>query len=173
MPHTRLDILAVPWICRGAALLYYTVRYLDIYLGSKKLTSVIPSIREMILWVSPFFSNIKHIYRLQQFNRAIRFKANRMGYSLNQRGLYTNVIRDTNDRRRKLTPGERNHASTDPRGIVITHVLTFGKVPSSPPKRKKIYFAYLVGFSTGQRRGTRNKSAPIIRRPMARATPTC
>ena len=154
--------------------LFSTTQY-DIWIYISEARNSLPlfhQIREMILSVSPFFSHMKHIYRLQQFNRAIRFKANRMGYSLNQRGLYTNVIRDTNDRRRKLTPGERNHASTDPRGIV-THVLTFGKVPSSPPKRKKIYFAYLVGFSTGQRRGTRNKSAPIIRRPMARATPTC
>lgn len=28
-----------------------------------------------------------------------------MGYSLNQRGLYSNVIRDLNDRKRKLHKG--------------------------------------------------------------------
>ncbi|KLO15599.1 Nucleotidyltransferase [Schizopora paradoxa] len=39
------------------------------------------------------------------FNRTIRYKAGAMGYSLNQRGLYSNVIRDRNDRKRKLHKG--------------------------------------------------------------------
>jgi len=39
------------------------------------------------------------------FNRAIRYKAGAMGYSLNQRGLYSNVIRDSGDRKRKLHKG--------------------------------------------------------------------
>ncbi|TDL27085.1 Nucleotidyltransferase [Rickenella mellea] len=63
----RIDILAVPYESRGAALLYYTGD--DI------------------------------------FNRAIRYKAGSMGYSLNQRGLFTAVARDPNDRRKKLTKG--------------------------------------------------------------------
>ncbi|KAH7099804.1 Nucleotidyltransferase, partial [Auriculariales sp. MPI-PUGE-AT-0066] len=40
------------------------------------------------------------------FNRSMRLKANRMGYSLNQRGLYRNVIRDPTDRSNKLDSGE-------------------------------------------------------------------
>ncbi|KAJ3526260.1 hypothetical protein NMY22_g10238 [Coprinellus aureogranulatus] len=63
----RIDILSVPWVSRGAALLYYTGD--DI------------------------------------FNRAMRFKAGAMGYSLNQRGLYAGIVRDPHDRRIKLTEG--------------------------------------------------------------------
>ena len=40
-----------------------------------------------------------------QFNRAMRFKANKMGYSLNQRGLYSGVVRDPKDRRVKTNTG--------------------------------------------------------------------
>ncbi len=43
-----------------------------------------------------------------QFNRTIRYKAGAMGYSLNQRGLYSNVIRDSGDRKRKLHKGKNN-----------------------------------------------------------------
>ncbi|KAF9562856.1 hypothetical protein CPC08DRAFT_706369 [Agrocybe pediades] len=39
------------------------------------------------------------------FNRAIRLKANVMGYALNQKGLFKNVIRDPRDRRIKLDSG--------------------------------------------------------------------
>ncbi|KAI0758829.1 hypothetical protein C8Q74DRAFT_1209393 [Fomes fomentarius] len=39
------------------------------------------------------------------FNRSLRLKANKMGYSLNQRGLYAGVIRDPNDRKKKLHEG--------------------------------------------------------------------
>ena len=39
-----------------------------------------------------------------QFNRSLRLKANKMGYSLNQRGLYANVIR--NKERQKVTDGK-------------------------------------------------------------------
>ncbi|KAF8154295.1 hypothetical protein B0H34DRAFT_721306 [Crassisporium funariophilum] len=63
----RIDFLSVPWICKGAALLYYTGD--DI------------------------------------FNRAIRLKANVLGYSLNQKGLFGNVVRDTRDRRIKTNDG--------------------------------------------------------------------
>ncbi|VDB90035.1 unnamed protein product [Peniophora sp. CBMAI 1063] len=52
----RIDILAVPWESRGAALIYYTGD--DI------------------------------------FNRSLRLKAGKMGYSLNQRGLFAGVVRD-------------------------------------------------------------------------------
>ncbi len=37
-----------------------------------------------------------------QFNRALRLKANHMGYSLNQRGLWEGVVRDPSNRTRKL-----------------------------------------------------------------------
>ncbi|EGO20224.1 hypothetical protein SERLADRAFT_452929 [Serpula lacrymans var. lacrymans S7.9] len=39
------------------------------------------------------------------FNRAIRLKANVLGYSLNQRGLYHGVVRDPRDRRIKVCEG--------------------------------------------------------------------
>ena len=41
----------------------------------------------------------------QKFNRAMRFKASAMGYSLNQRGLFGNVVRDPRDRRIKYNEG--------------------------------------------------------------------
>ncbi|KAI0714218.1 hypothetical protein C8T65DRAFT_694947 [Cerioporus squamosus] len=40
------------------------------------------------------------------FNRSMRMKANTMGYSLNQRGLFAGVIRDPSDRRKKLHDGK-------------------------------------------------------------------
>lgn len=42
-----------------------------------------------------------------QFNRSMRLKANKMGYSLNQRGLYGKVIRDPSDRQKKLNNGTK------------------------------------------------------------------
>ncbi|KAH9996416.1 hypothetical protein BJV74DRAFT_883693 [Russula compacta] len=63
----RIDILAIPWECRGAALIYYTGD--DI------------------------------------FNRSMRLKANKMGYSLNQRGLFAGVVRSTGDRSVKTNAG--------------------------------------------------------------------
>ncbi|KAH7911258.1 hypothetical protein BJ138DRAFT_1006996 [Hygrophoropsis aurantiaca] len=39
------------------------------------------------------------------FNRAMRMKANVLGYSLNQRGLYGGVVRDPRDRRVKVNEG--------------------------------------------------------------------
>ena len=44
--------------------------------------------------------------RSPQFNRSLRLKARKMGYSLNQRGLYKGVIRDAQDRNKKLDNGE-------------------------------------------------------------------
>ncbi|KAF8522770.1 Nucleotidyltransferase [Hysterangium stoloniferum] len=63
----RIDILCIPYECRGAAQIYYTGD--DI------------------------------------FNRSIRLKANKMNMSLNQRGLYQEVIRDPHDRSKKLSQG--------------------------------------------------------------------
>ncbi|KAH9985907.1 Nucleotidyltransferase [Russula vinacea] len=63
----RIDILAIPWESRGAALIYYTGD--DI------------------------------------FNRSMRLKANKMGYSLNQRGLFAGVVRSTGDRSVKTNTG--------------------------------------------------------------------
>ncbi|KXN90758.1 DNA polymerase lambda [Leucoagaricus sp. SymC.cos] len=39
------------------------------------------------------------------FNRAMRLKANKMGYSLNQRGLFSGVVRDLKDSRIKTNEG--------------------------------------------------------------------
>jgi DNA polymerase beta thumb len=41
-----------------------------------------------------------------QFNRSMRLKANKMGYSLNQRGLFAGVVRSTGDRSVKTNTGE-------------------------------------------------------------------
>ncbi|KAH8831214.1 hypothetical protein DL96DRAFT_814297 [Flagelloscypha sp. PMI_526] len=71
----RIDFLCIPWISRGAALIYYTGD--DI------------------------------------FNRAMRWKANKMGYSLNQRGLWTDVVRDPRNRQKKLSQGTILASSTE------------------------------------------------------------
>ncbi|KAI9435731.1 hypothetical protein H4582DRAFT_1968310 [Lactarius indigo] len=63
----RIDILAIPWESRGAALIYFTGD--DI------------------------------------FNRSLRLKANKMGYSLNQRGLFEGVVRSVEDRAIKTNAG--------------------------------------------------------------------
>ncbi|KAJ2919657.1 hypothetical protein MD484_g855, partial [Candolleomyces efflorescens] len=39
------------------------------------------------------------------FNRAMRYKAGAMGYSLNQRGLHAGIVRDPQDRRVKINEG--------------------------------------------------------------------
>jgi len=39
------------------------------------------------------------------FNRSMRLQANKMGFSLNQRGLYGGVVRNPSDRREKLNQG--------------------------------------------------------------------
>lgn len=40
-----------------------------------------------------------------QFNRSMRMKANHMGYSLNQRGLYDMVVRNPGKRSEKINDG--------------------------------------------------------------------
>ena len=82
----RIDFLCVPWVSRGAALLYYTVRFLPLYYFN--------------VW-----SDSSELQGDDIFNRAMRYKAGNMGYSLNQRGLSKGVIRDTKDRRIKLNTG--------------------------------------------------------------------
>ncbi|EIN05107.1 Nucleotidyltransferase, partial [Punctularia strigosozonata HHB-11173 SS5] len=47
------------------------------------------------------------------FNRSMRLKANKMGWSLNQRGLFANVVRDPRDRRVKMTQGKRIAGATE------------------------------------------------------------
>jgi hypothetical protein len=49
----------------------------------------------MDVWIS---------YRFQ-FNRSMRLKARKLGFSLNQRGLWEDVIRDPTDRQKKLHKG--------------------------------------------------------------------
>jgi hypothetical protein len=63
--------------------------------------------REMILYVPcRIFGFVVSQVILIQFNRAMRFKANKMGYSLNQRGLFQGVVRDPHDRRIKTNAGK-------------------------------------------------------------------
>ncbi|KAI9454645.1 hypothetical protein BJY52DRAFT_712129 [Lactarius psammicola] len=71
----RIDILAIPWECRGAALIYFTGD--DI------------------------------------FNRSLRLKANKMGYSLNQRGLFAGVVRSLEDRTIKTNAGNMIASETE------------------------------------------------------------
>ncbi|KAI0633115.1 hypothetical protein C8Q77DRAFT_1059005 [Trametes polyzona] len=47
------------------------------------------------------------------FNRSLRLKAQKMGYSLNQRGLYEHVVRDPRDRRQKLNQGKLVASETE------------------------------------------------------------
>ncbi|KAF8339275.1 DNA polymerase lambda [Amanita rubescens] len=47
------------------------------------------------------------------FNRAMRLKARVMGYSLNQRGLFSGVVRDTHDARVKTNPGQLIASETE------------------------------------------------------------
>ncbi len=50
-----------------------------------------------------------------QFNRSLRLKARKMGYSLNQRGLYANVIRDNQGE--KATEGEPSSRTSYPSSL--------------------------------------------------------
>ncbi|EKM52273.1 uncharacterized protein PHACADRAFT_30808 [Phanerochaete carnosa HHB-10118-sp] len=77
-PVRRLDFLAVPYEQRGAALLYFT---------GDDIVSVLL------------------IQLHAQFNRSMRAKANKMDYSLNQRGLYDMVVRNSSKRSEKLSEG--------------------------------------------------------------------
>ncbi|KAK7684455.1 hypothetical protein QCA50_012402 [Cerrena zonata] len=47
------------------------------------------------------------------FNRSMRLKANKMGYSLNQKGLFAGVVRDPQDRTRKLNQGTNIASATE------------------------------------------------------------
>ncbi|KAH9942097.1 hypothetical protein B0H21DRAFT_824163 [Amylocystis lapponica] len=86
-PRRRIDFLTVPYQSTGAALLYYTV-------GVNSL-----------LRFDTIDNPVMSIQGDDMFNRSMRLKANVMGYSLNQRGLYAGVIRDPDDRRQKLHGG--------------------------------------------------------------------
>lgn len=83
----RIDFLCIPWASRGAALLYYTVCY------------------SLPFGFHAWSTDMACYQGDDIFNRAMRYKAGNMGYSLNQKGLYENVIRDTKDRRIKLNKG--------------------------------------------------------------------
>lgn len=101
----RIDFLTVPWTSRGAALLYYTVRCVHLYYSHKIDSNVQGDdiVRLLQIFVGPdTFSSES----LSQFNRAMRMKANVLGYSLNQRGLFGGIIRDPRNRRVKLNTGE-------------------------------------------------------------------
>ncbi|KAJ7457053.1 DNA polymerase lambda [Mycena latifolia] len=47
------------------------------------------------------------------FNRAMRLKANKLNYSLNQRGLFEGVVRDPKDRTKKLNKGNLVASETE------------------------------------------------------------
>ncbi|OBZ74633.1 DNA polymerase lambda [Grifola frondosa] len=55
------------------------------------------------------------------FNRSVRLKANRMGYSLNQRGLYGGVVRNPCNRRQKTNAG----APDPPPSVTISPTAEF------------------------------------------------
>jgi len=47
------------------------------------------------------------------FNRSLRLKANKMGYSLNQRGLYEGVVRNPRKRSEKFNTGSLVASKTE------------------------------------------------------------
>jgi len=47
-----------------------------------------------------------------KFNRSMRLLARHMGYSLNQRGLFTGVVRDPKNQQRKTTGSYTQYLST-------------------------------------------------------------
>lgn len=65
----------------------------------------------------------------------MRLKANHMGFSLNQRGLFGGVVRDPNDRRKKLDEGKYPRILS----AVIYVVWLFFQGWSSPQRLKKTY----------------------------------
>jgi DNA polymerase lambda len=77
--HRRIDILSIPWEQKGAALLYFT--------GNAIVSCCTLPAADSV-----------------QFNRSMRLYARKRGFSLNQRGLYRNVIR--NRQLEKVTEGE-------------------------------------------------------------------
>ncbi|KAH6912109.1 hypothetical protein BKA70DRAFT_825893 [Coprinopsis sp. MPI-PUGE-AT-0042] len=64
------------------------------------------------------------------FNRAMRMKANKMGYSLNQRGLFADVVRDPRDRRVKLHDGRMLASETE------QEIFRILKVPWQEPHQR-------------------------------------
>lgn len=70
----------------------------------------------------------------------MRFKANKMGYSLNQRGLFEGVVRDLQDRRIKINAGGWYSAES----AVCTALRTESQAISSRQRRKKKYSRYSV-----------------------------
>ncbi|KAL0065607.1 hypothetical protein AAF712_007385 [Marasmius tenuissimus] len=56
------------------------------------------------------------------FNRSMRWKANQMGYSLNQRGLYEGVVRDTHQRSIKTNAGTVLASETEQEILKILEV---------------------------------------------------
>lgn len=57
----------------------------------------------------------------------MRYKANKMGYSLNQRGLLEGVVRDPQDPRNKINDG----TSEITRGLSLTQPVTSGNLVAS------------------------------------------
>ncbi|KAK0188998.1 DNA polymerase lambda [Armillaria mellea] len=56
------------------------------------------------------------------FNRALRLKANHMGYSLNEKGLWEGVIRDPSNRSKKLNTGTIKASETEEEIFKILNV---------------------------------------------------
>lgn len=75
-----------------------------------------------------------------QFNRSLRLKANVMGYSLNQRGLFAGVIRNPSDRRQKLDGGRAIPFACD------LLALKYLKALSLLRKLSERYWTSLVGL---------------------------
>ena len=65
----------------------------------------------------------------------MRMKANRMGYSLNQRGLYHNVIRNPRNRQEKFDNGRILPLVSDEKGSNSRYSLT-GQILASETERE-------------------------------------
>lgn len=80
----RLDILGVPWEELPAAMIYFTGQ-------SSILPLLLPSLPAFLSIVVCAVGLTRERKGNDHFNRSVRLKARKMGYSLNQIGLYTNV----------------------------------------------------------------------------------
>ncbi|KAF8651065.1 hypothetical protein AX16_004928 [Volvariella volvacea WC 439] len=76
-----------------------------IYRGLCRLPHVAGSRRRRIDFLTVPWQSRGAALLYYTFNRAMRLKANVLGYSLNQRGLFAGVVRDPHDRRVKLNTG--------------------------------------------------------------------
>jgi hypothetical protein len=98
----------LPFPGRAAGLRCYTSRCVPNRAVFHKGCSASNSLyRVTTLWALVLmpFEHLIPTFVTVQFNRSMRLKANKMGYSLNQRGLFAGVVRSVGDRTVKTNAG--------------------------------------------------------------------